>query len=331
MPKEKESNSSQQQRTRQQQRPATTAEPYPWRRVVFGCLVVVLCWSIGIYRQNKDAADAKAKQLQDWAFSKLWSHMSAQNAERVDIYRKPLWAQVQGNVFEIGAGHGEPLMLLPRGKNGLTKDGTGVRGITQYIAAEPNSFLHERLAENAAAAGFAVQYDANTSPNGAEFNAASAASKLPVLTIVNGTLDDAPAVIPKYIRDHAPYDYAIGSMVMCSVDNVQANLQAIQDLLVPGGKFIFIEHVRHTDEADSTVRAEYKAGSMDVSMWRRAQEMLTSVWRLFTGNCHLDRDTGKLIREMKGWSSVEMQTHRGTSGVLDKLTPLVFGIATKAA
>ncbi|KAJ2077887.1 hypothetical protein H4R24_004853 [Coemansia sp. RSA 988] len=328
MPREKESIGS--SSSNQRQRPTPAAEPYPWRRVVFGCLIVLLCWGIGIYRQNKVAADAKAKQLQDWAFSKLWSHMSTQNAERVDIYRKPLWAQVQGNVFEIGAGHGEPLMLLPRGTSALTKDGTGVRGITHYVAAEPNAFLHTRLAENAAAAGFSVQYDANTSPDAAEYNAASAASKLPVLTIVNGTLDNAPTTIPKYIRDHGPYDYAIGSMVMCSVDNVQANLQAIQDLLVPGGKFIFIEHVRHTDEADSTVSAEYQAGSMDLSKWRRVQDMLTSVWPLLTGNCHLDRDTGKLIREMKGWSSVEMQTHRGTSGVLDKLTPLVFGIATKA-
>ncbi|KAJ2302394.1 hypothetical protein IWW54_006046, partial [Coemansia sp. RSA 2705] len=63
---------------------------------------------------------------------------------------------------------------------------------------------------------------------------------LPELTIVKATLDGVPANIA-YIRKHVLFAIVIVSMVLCSFDNVRANLQAIQTLLVPGSKFIFIK------------------------------------------------------------------------------------------
>ncbi|KAJ2673286.1 hypothetical protein IWW42_002296 [Coemansia sp. RSA 1085] len=297
-----------------------TGRMFSWKHLALGLLAVVTGWTFHYLRTHP----AESKGLQDWVFSKLWSHMSQVNAQRIEEFRKPMWSQVHGKVLEIGVGHGEALMLLPHaGSQSQHK----VQGISSYVAVEPNAFLHPRLAQTASTAGFAVKYDPETCPDAA--STSSANKDLPELTIVNGTLDQAPAHIPGFIRNHGPYDYAIVSMVLCSVDNVRANLHAIQELLAPGGKLIFIEHVRHTDSSDATVNPQYTPGSLNLQLWKTVQSVITPVWKAGTGNCHLNRDTGRLIREMGGWSKVDIQTHRGSDGIIEKLTPLVYGIAVK--
>ncbi|KAJ2594044.1 hypothetical protein IWW49_000154 [Coemansia sp. RSA 1797] len=291
---------------------------FSWTQLAFaGLLITAGGWTLVRSHQPQ------VQNIQDWVFSKLWSAMSEQSAERVEEFRKPLWLQAHGNVLEIGIGHGEGLMLLPRTQS---DESPKVQGVTNYVAIEPNTFLHAKLVENAAKAGFSVNFDAETCPNAAS-NATD--SELPTLTIVNGTLDGGPNAIPSFVRDHAPYDCILVSMVFCSVDDLRANLQAIQHLLKPGGKYIFIEHVRHTDTADTTVNAHYVPGSMNLAVWKMLQNVFTPVWKPFTGNCHMNRDTGKIIREMDGWSNVEITTHRGVENPLAKLMPLVYGMAVK--
>ncbi|KAJ2303325.1 hypothetical protein IWW55_002985 [Coemansia sp. RSA 2706] len=270
-----------------------------------GGLAIAAAWAIA-YTQSPKLVDAK--HLQDWAFSKLWSHMSQTMAARLDAVRRPLWAQAHGRVLELGIGHGEALALLPRDADGR------VHGISSYTALEPNAFLHARLARTAAAAGLAVTYDPATCPDSARADSGNPEG-YPVLTIVNATLDRGYA--PESVR--APFDVIIASMVLCSVADVHANLQAIHALLAPGGRFIFVEHVRHTDDADS----------LQLRALAALQTAMTPVWRLVTGNCHLDRRTGRAIAEMPGWARVEYRTHRGTDGLVDRLTPFVYGVAIK--
>ncbi|KAJ2886389.1 hypothetical protein H4R27_000680 [Coemansia aciculifera] len=304
--------------------PATQAQPhprgqrdgYPWRRVLFGCSVVLLCWGIGLYREYQETADLRIKQVQDWAFAKIWTHASGLSAERVDPYRGPLWSeQIRGNVLELGPGLGEALLQLPRKQLG-----------TRYVALEPNPYLHAALAENAKRAEFAsVHYDLLTCPNAAAFNTGGGE---PVLSIVNGTLD---GMVPQYVADHAPYDTVVSSLVLCSVDNLQDTLDSILELLVPGGRFVFIEHVRHTDEMDLSVDASvYASGAFNVKVWGWIQELLTPIWSLVSGNCHLNRRTAQALDGMKGWSSVRYSTLRLSGSMVDKLGPLVYGVATKA-
>ncbi|KAJ1843226.1 hypothetical protein LPJ73_005552, partial [Coemansia sp. RSA 2703] len=108
-----------------------------------------------------------------------------------------------------------------------------------------------------------------------------------------------------------------------------ANLKAIFKLLKPGGKFVFAEHVRHTDDQDATAEG-YQRGDIDLAFWRRIQNAISPIWALLFGDCRLDRDTGKLIATMRGWSKVEYKTARQTSNPLTKLTPIVYGVAVKA-
>ncbi|KAJ2844990.1 hypothetical protein GGI22_006700, partial [Coemansia erecta] len=226
-PKEKQSSKA---TTSSSSRAATAPpprEPYPWRRTLFGCLVVFLCWGIGIHREYPDSVNARFKTAQHWVFSRLWTVVSGHNSERLLPFRETLWAQVHGNVLELGPGYADALTLLKK-------------PISHYVALEPNVFLHPTLAENARKSGFSVHYDSDTaSPAASETMQKPQPQGVPVLAIVNGTLD---AAIPQYVADHAPYDYVITSLVLCSVDSVQANLEAIQALLRPGGKYVFIEH-----------------------------------------------------------------------------------------
>ncbi|KAJ2811260.1 hypothetical protein H4S07_002175 [Coemansia furcata] len=288
-------------------------EGYPWRRVLFGCSVVLLCWTIGLYREYQEVADMRIKQVQDWTYAKIWSHASEYSAERIDPYRGPLWSEhIRGNVLEIGPGLGEALLHLPK---------LGAR----YVALEPNPYLHLGLAENAKRAGFgSVHYDLLTCPNAAEFN--TGGEKGPVLAIVNGTLD---GMVPQYVADHGPYDTVVSSLVLCSVDDLQATLDSILGLLVPGGRFVFIEHVRHTDESDGSVDATV-GGGFNVGMWGWIQDLLTPVWSLFTGNCHLNRRTAQALEAMEGWGSVRYSTLRLSDTIMDKMGPLAYGVATKS-
>ncbi|KAJ2158892.1 hypothetical protein GGF46_003437 [Coemansia sp. RSA 552] len=259
------------------------------------------------------------KTIQNWAFSWLWKRMSQSTANRVKGIRAPLWSSIRGKVLEVGVGHGDTLFLLPE----------GLKGITEYVAMEPNQFLHEKLAENAERAGFFVVYDPDTCPSSAKNNKENDTKK-PVLTIVKGTFDD-PSNIPKFVSDQAPFDVVAISFALCSVDNPQANLQVAQSLLAPGGQYVFIEHVRHTDESDATVASDYTPGMLNLSAWKVVQDYLTPLWRCIFGNCALDRQTNKMIMDMPGWEKINIKTRREVNGFMAKLTPMVYGIATKAS
>ncbi|KAJ2019330.1 hypothetical protein GGI14_001674 [Coemansia sp. S680] len=248
-----------------------------------------------------------------------WYHVYSYDVDGTNLPRQPPPGanndNIRGNVLEIGPGLGESLLQLSRKKLG-----------SRYVALEPNPYLHEALAENAKKAGFgSIHYDLLTCPNAAELNTGG---ETPVLSIVNGTLD---GMVPQYVRDHAPYDTVVSSLVLCSVDNPQATLDSILELLVPGGRFVFIEHVRHTDEMDLSVDASvYASGSFNIKAWGWMQELLTPIWSLVGGNCHLNRRTAQLLDDMKGWSSVRYTTLRLSGSMIDKLGPFIYGVATKA-
>ncbi|KAJ2516261.1 hypothetical protein H4217_004694 [Coemansia sp. RSA 1939] len=317
--KAKPSSASSSARGRNPATPARAADSYPWRRVLFGCLVVLVCWGIGIQREYPEAVNTRLKVAQDWVFSRLWTQLSAHSNARIHPLRKPLWAQVRGgsSVLELGPGYGDALAQLTAAP-------------ARYVALEPNPYLHPKLAENARANGFAVQYDNEAREEKQSKNRDHAKEdtkkEMPAFVIVNGTLDGgAQGMIPKYVTDHAPYDYVVTSLVLCSVDSVQANLDAIQALLKPGGKYIFVEHVRHSHAH----KQQQPGDGLDVAKWARIQSLVSRVAWPFTGNCHFDRNTGDMLKAMGGWSSVDYKTSVKADSLEAKMTPLIYGTATK--
>ncbi|HET7479992.1 MAG TPA: class I SAM-dependent methyltransferase [Rubrobacteraceae bacterium] len=74
------------------------------------------------------------------------------------------------------------------------------------------------------------------------------------------------------------FDTVVSTLVLCTVPDQRAALAEIQRVLRPGGRLLFIEHVR---------------GEGSVAVW---QDRIEPLWRRLMGGCHPNRDTVAAIR-----------------------------------
>lgn len=79
----------------------------------------------------------------------------------------------------------------------------------------------------------------------------------------------------------ATFDVVVSTLVLCSVPDQPAALRHIRELLRPGGRLVFLEHVA----ADGDPQA------------RKWQRWLDPVWWRVAGGCRLTRRTEDAIRE----------------------------------
>lgn len=70
------------------------------------------------------------------------------------------------------------------------------------------------------------------------------------------------------------FDLVVTTLVLCSVEDLDACLQEVRRVLRPGGRLLFCEHVRASS-----------------SSWARVQDVLTPLWKRVAGGCHPNRDT----------------------------------------
>lgn len=80
--------------------------------------------------------------------------------------------------------------------------------------------------------------------------------------------------------DAGEFDSIVMTYTLCSVDEPPRALAELRRVLAPGGRLLFVEH-----------------GRSPARMTRLWQRGLTPVWRRFSGNCHLDRDVPRSLRE----------------------------------
>lgn len=74
------------------------------------------------------------------------------------------------------------------------------------------------------------------------------------------------------------FDTVVSTLVLCSVPDLDRALSSVRRLLVPDGRFLFLEHVAATG-------------------WRgHAQQALAPLWRRLVGGCELHRDITAAIR-----------------------------------
>ena len=78
--------------------------------------------------------------------------------------------------------------------------------------------------------------------------------------------------------DDATFDAAVVSLVLCSVPEPKAFLTELRRALRPGGELRFFEHVRSSQPLLGVV-----------------QDMITPLWSVIGGGCHLNRDSRKAI------------------------------------
>jgi len=112
--------------------------------------------------------------------------------------------------------------------------------------------------------------------------------------------------------DDESFDYVVSSLVCCSVTDLNACLIEIRRILKPDGSLVFLEHVA---AANGTSR-------------RRWQNLLTPLWKIFMGNCHLNRETEQAMLNA-GFEivQIEKESMRKAPPVV---RPTIRGIARKA-
>lgn len=175
------------------------------------------------------------------------------------------------------------------GANGRTIDigaGTGLNvdlypaAVTELVLAEPDEHMLKRLRPKVATGG-----------RGAE--------------VVQAGADDLPF-------DDDSFDTAVFTLVLCTVPDPAAALKEAARVLKPGGKLLFVEHVRSPDPG--------------LARW---QDRLERPWRFLGDGCHCNRDTVATIE------ASPFDLERIERGELPKapplVRPLVHGSATLTA
>jgi ubiquinone/menaquinone biosynthesis C-methylase UbiE len=161
--------------------------------------------------------------------------------------------------------------------------GTGVNvtlfppGVTELVLAEPDPHMTAKLRPKLHASG------------------------------VRAEVVEAPA--ERLPFEAASFDTAVFTLVLCTVPDPTAAMAEAARILRPGGKLLFIEHVRSED-----------AG---LARW---QDRLESPWRFLADGCYCNRDTVGLIES----SSFELEQvdHGSLPKALPIVKPLVRGSAT---
>jgi len=100
--------------------------------------------------------------------------------------------------------------------------------------------------------------------------------------------------------DDDSFDTVALTLVLCTVPDPEGALREIDRVLKPGGRFLFLEHVR--------------AEEPGLARW---QDRLHTPWYLFGDGCHCNRDTLHTIQT----SSLELED--AERGKLPKAFPLV--------
>jgi SAM-dependent methyltransferase len=106
-------------------------------------------------------------------------------------------------------------------------------------------------------------------------------------------------------RDEA-FDTVVSTLVLCSVGDLDRALREVRRVLRPGGRLLFLEHVRGPDG----------------SRLARWQDRLAPVWRAVADGCNCNRDTVRAVRAV--FDSVEARE-------LDLRPPLTRPVVAGAA
>jgi ubiquinone/menaquinone biosynthesis C-methylase UbiE len=140
------------------------------------------------------------------------------------------------------------------------------RSVTELVLAEPDPHMLRKLRPKAAGVGAEV--------------VAAPAERLPF--------------------EDASVDTVVFTLVLCTVPDPEAALAEAARVLRPGGRLLFVEHVRSEDSG--------------LAGW---QDRLEKPWRFFADGCHCNRDTVATIE------ASPLTLERAERGEMPKSPPLI--------
>ncbi|KAI3714287.1 hypothetical protein L1987_72884 [Smallanthus sonchifolius] len=188
-------------------------------------------------------------------------------------YKSQLFANLPGkaaNILEIGIGTGPNLKYYSNAASGA-----------MVVGVDPNRKMEKYAKAAAQASGLC--------PTKFKFIHA-VAEALPV--------------------SDASMDAVVGTLVLCSVKDVNKTLQEIKRVLKPGGIYIFVEHV----------------AAKDGTFLKVIQRVLDPLQQAVADGCHLTRETRDSI-SAAGFSSTDIKQVFLSSASL--INPHAYGIAYK--
>jgi ubiquinone/menaquinone biosynthesis C-methylase UbiE len=151
-------------------------------------------------------------------------------------------------------------------------------GIEQLVLTEPEAPMLARLRERAA-------------------------SHDPPATVVGAAAERLPAA-------DASVDTVVTTLTLCTVDDLEAALREVHRVIAPGGRLLFLEHVRADDERLA-----------------RRQDLLAPLWLRVGHGCHCNRATLAAI-EASGLAVQDVE-HGRMPRAPRFLEPLIAGAAVK--
>jgi ubiquinone/menaquinone biosynthesis C-methylase UbiE len=197
------------------------------------------------------------------------------------LYDRALKATEEGGLREMRV----ELLAAASGRVLELGAGTGVnldlypQAVTELVLVEPGPHMAKQLRERVGASGRQAQ------------------------------VIEAPAERLPY--GDGEFDAVVATLVLCTIPDQAAALAEAARVLRPGGRLLFIEHVRSEEPGAA-----------------RWQDRLEGTWRFLADGCHCNRDTLAGLRESP--LRVEAVERGQVPKALPIMRPLIRGSAVRA-
>jgi ubiquinone/menaquinone biosynthesis C-methylase UbiE len=236
---------------------------------------------------------ASSPKIKARFFAWFWSQLSEGIGEKIFPYKAPLlqrYIKAGDTVADIGAGVGGSVQAVLSSQSYPSK----------LLLLEPNVAMHKTLRSAAEKAIYELQ--------------PRKGGQKPSFEILTDRCESMSSLHDGSI------DVALMSLLLCSVKDQEKSLQEAYRVLKPGGKLIFLEHVR----------VAHPFASLGKAVKYFAQRILTStrIWPSIGDGCCLDRDTLGVIKRQAGFRVLEEGSF-SMGGFSSLLTEGVLGVCEK--